>query len=144
MVLPESGGKYPHHYLSLHDIKSDLQVECGYSYLWQKKNEAPAKASIDEYARHHARNHAMRTMDNMRLIWLHTMWTTFGFGKKRLKLCEEYFREHITNLPFSTFQNMLDEMEKVCQTKTDAVSFATNRRIFKKLGVDKEGATVFL
>ena len=35
-------------------------------------------------------------------------------------------------------------MEKVCQTKTDAVSFATNRRIFKKLGVDKEGATVFL
>jgi hypothetical protein len=144
VVLPESGGKYPHHYLSLHDIKSDLQVECGYSYLWQKKNIAPTKASIEEYARHHARNHAMRTMDNMRLIWLHTMWTTFGFGKKRLKLCEEYFREHITNLPFSTFKNMLEEMEKVCQTKTDAVSFATNRRIFKKLGVDKEGAAALL
>ena len=144
VVLPESGGRYPHHYLSLHDIKSDLRVECGYSYFWQKRNEAPAKASIDEYARYHARNHAMRTMDNMRLIWLHTMWTTFGFGKKRLKLCEEYFREHITNLPFGTFKNMLEEMEKVCQTKTEGVSFATNRRIFKKLGVDKEGATAFL
>lgn len=144
VVLPESGGRYPHHYLSLHDIKSDLRVECGYSYFWQKRNEALAKASIDEYARYHARNHAMRTMDNMRLIWLHTMWTTFGFGKKRLKLCEEYFREHITNLPFSTFKNMLEEMEKVCQTKTEGVSFATNRRIFKKLGVDKEGAAALL
>ena len=139
--LPAAGGSYPHHYLSLSDIQSDLKVECGYLYRWQGVCEKPTGGSVNDYARYHARNHSARIMDNLKMMWLFTMWTTFAFGKKRLLLCEEYFRERIKGLPFSTFMNMLEEMELKCCTKTAGLSFDTNRRIFKRLGVDKEGAT---
>lgn len=137
--LPEAGGSLPHHYLSIEDMHSDMEIELGYSYPNSKKRPLPKDGEVQDYARVFALNISRSTLDGLKVVWLHTMWVTFGFGKKRLSECDERFKECIKDISYTRLMEILTEMEEKVSTRTECLCFDSNRKILKRLGVDSTG-----
>ncbi len=137
--LPEVGGPFPHHYISVEDMHSDIQIETGYSYPHIKLRALPEEGEVQDYARVFALNMSRSVLDSLKIVWLHTMWVTFGFGKKRLADCNMHFTNCIKDISYDRLMEILAEMETKITTKTEGLCFDNNRKILKKLGVDSTG-----
>lgn len=137
--LPKAGGPFPHHYLSIADMHHDMKVELGYNYPHTKMRALPKEGEVQDYARVFALNMSRSTLDGLKVVWLHTMWVTFGFGKKRLADCNERFKECIKDMSYNRLMEILAEMEEKVSTRTEGLCFDNNRKILKRLGVDSAG-----
>lgn len=137
--LPKVGGLLPHHFLSIEDMHSDMKAELGYSYPHTKMQPLPKNGEVEDYARVFALNMSWSTLDGLKVVWLHTMWVTFGFGKKRLAECDERFRECLEDMSYNKLMKILAEMEEKISTRTEGLCFDNNRKILKRLGVDSTG-----
>lgn len=137
--LPLVGGPFPHHYLSIEDMREDMEIELGYKYPLSRMRALPEEGEVRDYARVCALNMSRSVLDGLKIVWLHTMWVTFGFGKKRLADCNAHFKNCIKDMSYARLMEILAEMEKKCGTRAEGLCFDNNRKILKRLGVDNTG-----
>lgn len=130
-TLPEVGGPFPHHYIDMDEMLEGLKTEAGYEYIFTPvRKKIPAEATQQQFTDWHATKLADMRRDSLRLIWLYTMWSVFGFGKSRLAKLNTALVEQIENLTPEVLSSYMEELERL-DKKGGRISFVRTREILK-------------
>lgn len=129
MSLPLVGGPFPHHYLSLEDMAEGLAIEAKYKYIFTPlPKKLGAGATQKDFEDWHVTKLADIHRDDLRLTWLYTMWSVFGFGKGRLEKINKALVEEMAQLTPKRLDNYIAELEK-CDKKGDRLNFSRTKEI---------------
>lgn len=131
MTLPVAGGPFPHHYLSLEEMAEGLEIEAKYKFdftpLPNKLGEGATQKDFEDW---HVTKIADIHRDDLRLVWLYSMWSVFGFGKGRLEKLNANLLEEVKHLTPQRLDSYMVELEK-CDKKGDRISFKRTRKILQ-------------
>ncbi len=131
MTLPLVGGPFPHHYLSLDEMEEGLKIEARYEYsttpMPKKLGKGARQKDFEDW---HVAKLRDENRDDLRLVWLYTMWSVFGFGKSRLEKLNDTLSEEIAHLTPDKLNKYMAELEKRDKTR-EKINFKDTRRILK-------------
>lgn len=136
IFIQDGDSNVPHHYITALEMVEDLEIECRYKFERYQKKNPPKTASAEEYAKWIAGDMAGVITDDLKIVWLHTLWTTFGFGAKRLTDCANYLKQYMWQNK-KDFMAKLEEMEK-CHQGSEYIQFTSIRKMLDNLNVDDE------
>lgn len=138
MTLPLVGGPFPHHYISLEEMAEGLEIEAKYKFAFTPlPRKLGARATQEEFESWHVTKAADIHRDDLRLVWLFTMWSVFGFGKSRLEKLNGALREEMNKLSPKRLESYMVELE-ACDKKGGRICFDRTRQILKEcMGIGK-------